>query len=328
MKSSGILSEKEKRQLKKRTSTILIILTITLIVSCSSVPESKDLKPPEEFADAESKFIKADGVKIHYKEIGYGNSSLVMLHGMLGNLESWHQIAPLLSSSGYRVTAYDRPAFGLTNRPAARKRNNPYTPEAQTAQAMQLMKKLGIEKPVLIGHSAGGNLAMRLAIENPASFKALILISPGIFTEIPPKLIRELFNLDLLEPIGLNIVRGIPQQIDNLIERTYYNPESVSEYMFNAYTQPLKIKNWDRAIWEYIKAQDDTMLKYNLEKITIPVLIIQGREDRIIPVFNNRILADALPDAELQIIEKCGHVAHEEATEATAAIILDFLSRL
>ena len=303
------------------------VIFLLIIFSCSSVPQPDGLIPPEELADPDSKFIKADGIKFHYKEKGSGDTDILLLHGMMGNLEGWRYLTRQMDGD-YRIISYDRPAFGLTERPDVGGSSNPYSPEQQKEQALKLIKKLDMEKPVLLGHSAGGNLALRMAIAEPDSFKALILISPGIFTEIPPALIRELLDIDILEPIGLNIIRDIPNHIDRLLEETYFKPENVSAEMISAYKRPLKTLNWDIALWEYVKAQNDTMIRYNLDKIKIPVLIIQGRQDEVVPLRDNRILAGLLPDARLVIIEDCGHVAHEEKTEETAEVIREFLSRL
>ena len=132
----------------------------------------------------------------------------------LGNVEGWRYIVPPLSED-YRVVAFDRPAFGLTERPPVNGQNNPYTPEEAEKITLGLIESLGLGKPILIGHSAGGNLALRLALHYPDRFSGLILISPGVYTEIPPALVRDLMELGVLKESGLELIRSIPEHIRN-----------------------------------------------------------------------------------------------------------------
>ena len=305
----------------------LPILFLFLLTSCRSIPEPKGLLPPQNFTDDDSRFINVDGIDVHYKESGTGSVELLLLHGMLGNVDSWNYITPYLSKT-CRVIAYDRLAFGLTERPPVTEKNNPYTAEQAELLALHLMAAIEVKKPVLVGHSAGGNLAVRLAALYPEKFRGLILISPGIYTEIPPVLIRDLMKLTAFKKPGLNAIRNIPSQLDSLLEQTYYNPDAVSEEMIASYLQPLGVENWDTALWEYVKAQDDSMLRDELSGITLPVLIIQGRQDRVVPVSDNQRVVRILPNARLLILDNCGHVAHEEEPAKVIEAILDFISRL
>lgn len=306
---------------------IMTLFFFILITSCRSIPEPEGLQPPQTFADKDSKFIKIDGIDIHYKESGTGSPELLLLHGMLGNIDSWSYISPGLSNN-HRIIAYDRLAFGLTERPPVTDTRNPYTAEQAEALALRLMVELDIQKPVLVGHSAGGNLAVRLAVSQPEKFSGLILISPGIYTEIPPALIRELMKLSAFKSSGLNAIRSIPEQVDELLEQIFYDPELVTSEMRESYLKPLKAENWDIALWEYVKAQDDSKLRNELTGIKLPVLIIQGREDRVVPVSDNQRIVRMLPDASLLLLDNCGHVAHEEKPEQVIEAIIGFISRL
>lgn len=299
-----------------------------VLVSCAGTPkpgsgQKEELHPPQTFSDEGSRYIRIDGINIHYKEGGSGNS-LLLLHGMLGNVEGWRYIVPPLSED-YRVVAFDRPAFGLTERPPVNGQNNPYTPEEAEKITLGLIESLGLGKPILIGHSAGGNLALRLALHYPDRFSGLILISPGVYTEIPPALVRDLMELGVLKESGLELIRSIPEHIDELLAQTYYRPELLKKDLRDSYLIPTKVKNWDMALWNYIAAQDDSMLAAALPEINLPTLIIQGIRDQVVPPGDNLKTAAAMPDAELVFLPQCGHVAHEELPEQTVEIIRNFL---
>jgi pimeloyl-ACP methyl ester carboxylesterase len=301
------------------------VIFLSVLSSCKSVPEPEGLLPPQTFADEDSRYIMVDGVNIHYKEFGNGRPELLMLHGFLGSLDGWNYIIPELSSD-HRIAAYDRLAFGLTGRPEITGEYNPYPPEKAEERALKLIEELDFDKPVLVGHSAGGNLALSLALKNPGSYSALILISPAIYNNGPPGVVRFFLGLGIFERVGLNTVRGLPDQFDEFLAQAYYRPENVPARVIESYKKPLKADNWDRALWEYTKAQKGSDMNRRLEEIDLPVLIIHGREDEVVPVKDSVRAAAELPDSRLLILEECGHVAYEEKPEQTIAAIKDFLS--
>ncbi|MDC7226446.1 MAG: alpha/beta hydrolase [Spirochaetales bacterium] len=303
-----------------------IVLFILIISACKTTSDLENLLPPSALADSDSKFIEIDGITVHYKETGDGNPEILMLHGLMANTGVWDYIVPQLSSN-YRCIAYDRPAFGLTERPEVTEENNPYSPEKAETQTLEFISKLQMKNPVLLGHSAGGNLALRLAIKYPEKFSSLILISPGIYTEIPPPLIRQLMELGLFKKMSIEVIRSFPNQIDRLLAGNYFNPELITSEMKENYLQPSLLENWDQALWEYLIAQDDSIIAERLKEIELPVLIIQGREDEVVPPSDNKKAAGILPNAELLFLENCGHVAHEEQPDAVAAAVKAFISR-
>jgi pimeloyl-ACP methyl ester carboxylesterase len=128
-------------------------------------------------ADPDSRFIEVDGMVVHYKIGGQGSPAILLLHGFGASVFSWREVMEPLSWYGM-VVAFDRPAFGLTSRPMPEEwtGQNPYSPEAQSDLTVALMDKIGIEKAILIGHSAGGSIAVLTALRHPERVQALILV--------------------------------------------------------------------------------------------------------------------------------------------------------
>jgi pimeloyl-ACP methyl ester carboxylesterase len=120
----------------------------------------KGTVPPEQLADADSRFIDVNGVKMHYKTLGSGEPALILLHGFAASTFNWRAVMAPLAELG-TVVAYDRPSSGLTERPLPGDwtGESPYSPDAQVAQLVGLMDALGISQAVLIGNSAGGTVA-------------------------------------------------------------------------------------------------------------------------------------------------------------------------
>ena len=119
----------------------------------------KGTVPPEQLADADSRFIDVNGVKLHYKTLGSGEPALILLHGFAASTFSWREVMAPLAELG-TVVAYDRPSSGLTERPLPGDwtGDSPYSPDAQVAQLIGLMDALGLSQAVLVGNSAAARL--------------------------------------------------------------------------------------------------------------------------------------------------------------------------
>ena len=79
------------------------------------------------------------------------------------------------------VIAFDRPAFGLTERPLEWEGQNPYSPEAQVELVIGLLDHFGVDQAILVGNSAGGTIAMQAALTYPERVSALVLVDPAVY---------------------------------------------------------------------------------------------------------------------------------------------------
>ena len=109
------------------------------------VPPLEDVVPPQELADPDSHFIDVDGTAVHYKQYGVGQPVMILLHGFGASVFSWREVGEPLAAYG-TVLAYDRPAFGLTERPLPdiRRRENAYDLPSQVDLLFGFMDALGV----------------------------------------------------------------------------------------------------------------------------------------------------------------------------------------
>lgn len=163
---------------------LLILLVGPFLIP---VPPSEGTVPPEELAEPDSRFVEINGLQVHYKIVGPSQPTaearaLVLLHGFAASAFSWREAVEPLSDLG-TVIAFDRPAFGLTGRPLPGDwtGENPYSPETRPDLTVSLMDKLGVEKAVLVGHSAGGTVAVHTALRHPDRVEALVLVAPAVY---------------------------------------------------------------------------------------------------------------------------------------------------
>ncbi len=306
---------------------LLLVLVVPLVIPIPPIPAAAT---PQELADPDSLFLEIGDLTVHYKRRGQGEPALLLLHGFLASTQSWRRIMPALAQDTM-VVAFDRPAFGLTERPlpgAFPQGRNPYTTAAQIELIIALLDRLGIDKAVLVGHSAGGPLAAQVALAYPERAEALILIAPAIYTGGgTPAWIKPLLSTPQARRLGPYLVRRfLTGNLDRLVGLAWHDPGRFTAADAEAYTRYTRIPNWDRALWEFTLAGGRAFPTARLAELSLPVLVLTGDDDRLVPTADSIRLAAELPQAGLVVIPACGHVPQEECPEATLAAITDFLT--
>jgi pimeloyl-ACP methyl ester carboxylesterase len=280
------------------------------------VPSLKDTRCPEALADEDSQFIKINGLRIHVKTMGQGQPVFVLLHGFGASLYSWHEVMEPFSRLG-TVIAYDRPAFGLTERPLTWDGINPYGPEAQVGLLIELLDHFEVEKAILVGNSAGGAVAMQTTLAHPERVSTLILVDPAVYHgDYAPGWLRPLLATPQMRHLGPLVARQIQAHGSELLALAWHDPALLQPEAIAMYKKPLQVKNWDKALWEFTIASHPNGLIKHLDEFKLPVLVITGDDDRIVPTNESIRLARELPDAELVVINKARHIPHEEQPEA------------
>lgn len=296
--------------------TILILLAVVPLIV--PIPPAPDTKPVSELADTDSQFVEVNSIHVHYKQYGSGDPVMILLHGFGASTFSWREVAQPLAQSG-TVIAYDRVAFGLTQRPMPGdwEGENPYSLAGQVNQLIGLMDALGVEKAVLVGNSAGGTVAVSMALDHPERVQALVLVDAAIYAEGgTPSTVRWLFKVPQVDRIGPLFVRNIRDWGLNMLETAWHDPAKITPQITAGYQKPLHAENWDRALWELTKASGGADLVSRLDGLNMPVLVVTGDDDRIVPTDDSLRLAGDIPGAELTVFEGCGHVPQEECPGA------------
>ncbi|HYW73304.1 MAG TPA: alpha/beta hydrolase, partial [Pyrinomonadaceae bacterium] len=126
-------------------------------------------------ARAESRFIEIDGANLHFVMKGQGRP-LVLIHGNPGSCQDWSRLYSPISSR-YRAIAFDRPGHGHSDRPNHR----PITVEVQAEMLHAALKQLGVERPIVVGHSWGGSLALVYALNFAENLSGLVLLAPAAY---------------------------------------------------------------------------------------------------------------------------------------------------
>jgi pimeloyl-ACP methyl ester carboxylesterase len=294
---------------------ILLLLFIVFGPLIIPLPPLDGIQPMEALVYSDSQFLEIDGVDVHYQEVQSNSETLiVLLHGFGSSTYSWQKVMQPFSSFG-SVLAYDRPGFGLTERviPFKEVNSNPYTLEYQSQILLALIEAKKAEKIILVGNSAGGTVAMQTALAYPDRIDALILISPAVYgSGGAPKWIKPLLNLPQMDRLGPVLVRTIRERGLEILELAWSDPEKICEDDLANYQKPLSVDRWDVGLWEFTKANGENDIDARVSEILMPVLVIAGADDKIIPADQSIQLASELPNASLSVIPNCGHVPQEE----------------
>jgi len=252
---------------------------------------------------------------------------VILIHGLAASLHDWDDLLPALSPAGYAGYALDLLGHGESVKPPGLEA---YNAETVFEHFRSWLDALSLDQPlVLLGHSLGGYLALRLALERPAQVRALILVNPFYSQAQLPSPLRLFFKRPLLNTA--------------IIERTPYwlfrFLIDLSSLQFSAsrgagHTLPEKVRrqtalDYKRAapgIFNIPRTLPD--LNSDLSRIIQPALVLWGVRDQTLDPNSFRNLVGALPNARGEELTRCGHVPHQCHPTAFNQEILAFLDTL
>lgn len=257
--------------------------------------------PPEDAAaDTEPayRFIEVNGQRLRYVERGGGEQTVLLIHGFGGDLDGWLFNLDDLAA-GYRVLALDLPGHGQSGKTVA----DPSL-AGLTAVVADFLAVVGVERAHLVGHSLGGAIAQQLALDHPDRVASLALIcSAGLGAEI---------NADYIEGFISSRTR---RELKPVLEKLFADPTLVTRQLTD---DVLKYKRLDgvsaalRAIADTVFAggRQQDLLRDRLTAAGVPVLVLWGAEDDIIPAAHANGLGDGVATLAL---DGYGHMLQLEA---------------
>lgn len=309
---------------------MVLALTVPLLIPITGetgLNEPKDLLT-EGTAIVSIPFEGTDGIDIFYEYNKKEDSdkNFILLHGSLYNSKTWSEVYDYFSGLG-NVYAYDQLPYGFSEKilDGEWEQDNPYTTDSAVKQLKQFMDEMGIKKATLVGSSFGGVLAAEASIRYEENVEALILVAPAIMvTESMPKW---LVDLPQAEHIGPLFAKSLSLG-NSFYESTFFDKDLITAQRMEHSKRETKVNNWNLSMWEYLQAwsTEPSDVSNRLEEIKKPTLIISGRQDSIVPLEDSEKIASRILNAELAIIEECGHMPHEEKPEEFIEIVNQWLN--
>lgn len=271
----------------------------------------------------------SDGI-VHYEASGpEGAPSVVFIHGISIPNIVWDSNFPMVADAGYRAVRYDRYGVGYSDRLGGIR----YDADLFDRQLLELVGKLKVKTPMtLVGFSLGGNIAVIFAERHPELVKGLILISPGGFP----------ITMTAGEKLFQNLVRlpGLGEYVIRLFGEKMSNPDSQSSDLYDQALLPGYVERL-KGLERYkgtLSAWLSTIRHFPIEELESsyralgdsrkPVLLVWGKEDRVLPFATTENVRAAIPQVELLALEQAGHASHYEKRDVVNAAILSFLRRI
>lgn len=265
-----------------------------------------------------------DGTRAHYRERGALTApTLLLLHGSNASLLTWEPWSKALSDR-FHVVSVDLPGHGLTGAVP----NDDYSQEGMARFVGEFADKLGLKDFALAGNSMGGGVAARFAEENPARVTRLVLVDAG---GLPFKagdgmpLAFRLARIPVLNQILLHVT---PRSfVTEGLDKAIVHKEIITDAMIDSYWDFARMEGTRRATMLRFAGAQDTYVRDHTARLTMPVLILWGEEDGLIPVAVAHDWNKAVPGSKLIVYPGTGHIPMEEVADRSAADVRAFLSQ-
>jgi pimeloyl-ACP methyl ester carboxylesterase len=265
----------------------------------------------EDFSGIENRYVRVEGIRVHYLAEGPANGpAVVLVHGLGGSAEDWRNLAPALVSAGFRVYLPDLPGFGRSQKP----RDFSYSVRDQAAVVAAFLDALGLKQVDLGGWSMGGWIVELVAAEHPERVNRLMLFDAAGLN------VRPTWNTDLFTP-------RTAAELDELDALLMPHPGQIPSYIARDIVRNFDRNAWiiHRAINSMLTARDVTDAM--LPQLKMPVLIEWGEVDQVTPVAQAYTIHALIPQSELNVIAGCGHLAPLECSSRTDPQVVAFLKQ-
>lgn len=283
---------------------------------CATVPFSKVQKElPAE------KFVEVGGRHVYVEQAGEGEP-VVLLHGFCCSSYSWREVIPGLARH-HRVIAPDLPGFGYTERPC---QAEAYRFSGLSRTVLGVLDALEVESAHFVGHSYGGALALWMAERHPDRVRTLTLVA----TATPELTVeqRQLWaRFRSLNYLLLHTSLLSRSAVRKALEQSYHDRSRVTDELVEAYRERLLVEGVEDAYYGFLAPLEDPPPPVDLHAIEMPVLVLWGDHDRIIPAERALPYVRRFPRSRMVVFERCGHVPMEERPRAFLREVLPFLRR-
>ena len=275
----------------------------------------------------QDRIIRVGQIKTRYWAEGSGGTPIVLIHGLGGFVESWSANFDTLAGR-QRVYALDLPGHGRSDKPM----DMAYGIADLAGFLKDFLSALEIERACLVGHSLGGALAAQFTLLYPSVVERLVLVSSaGLGRELAAGL-----RLGTLPGLGETFTRPVRARTRISAQTLIHNPKMITEQLLDLFYEMASQPGAHAAYLKTLRANVDwrgqqvrryAPIVQGLGTIRQPVLIIWGREDRLVPVSHAEFAAKRPPDGQVEIFEGCGHIPMYEHSSRFDAALLDFLDR-
>lgn len=300
---------------------VVILVIVATLTAAWLYTRAIDKKIKENYLPKGS-FTSVDGGKIHYIKQGNG-PTLILIHGLAGNALNFSRLTNVLSQH-YTVYCIDRPGSGYSTRNA----NTSASFEVQSRMILEWMSKVGIDKAYVAGHSMGGAIALRLALDAPSKIKSVTLLAaltvpskegagPLTSLYIPNTKLRKLIANTIATPLR---VKWGTRPMEEIFYPEHVPADFASK---DGGALALHSSNFFNASCDIVASMSSLYKQYKqYHTISCPVGIMYGAHDAILnPNTHMSYITKTIPTCLSQTLKNAGHMLPITQPQACATFI-------
>jgi pimeloyl-ACP methyl ester carboxylesterase len=303
-----------------RLAALALVAALAAGVAWSWTPDLERADLEARFLASPADLVELDGTRLHVRDEGPRDAPVVlMLHGFGSSLQTWDAWAEGLRER-YRVLRLDLPGHGLSG-PAP---GGDYSDAHAHRLLDALLDARGIARATFVGHSIGGRIAWSHAAHAPARVERLVLVAPDGFASPGFE-----YGRAPEVPVTAVAMRWVLPRVAlrGALEPAFADPSRLTDALVERYHALMRAPGNREAMLERMR---QTVLEDpvpRLRTLAMPVLLVWGERDAMIPVGNADDYLRVLHDASLARLPGVGHVPQEEAPAASLAAVRGFLDR-
>ena len=304
-------------------SLVLVIVAFRMAASIRETHTRADLAPRS------GHLVPTNSGGVFVQEKGPADGiPVVLFHGSVAWSEFWRRSIDALAAAGFRVIALDVPPFGFSDRPGG------YTRSEQAPRVNDVLRHLGLARPIIVGHSVGSGPATEFVMRYPDAARALVLIDPalGLTTSqsepsviFRPKWIREiLISLTLTNPLATKpLLKSMIAKKDRAL------PEYI-EILWQPWTLRESTPEFADWLYDFLGSESKALSadRASYPRLKIPVALLWGEADTITPIDQAHDLQKLVPQATLTVLPGLGHIPQIEDPAAFNDALLKVVGKL
>lgn len=276
------------------------------------------------YASAASRYMDLpDGLRVHYRDEGRRDGHvLVLVHGFSASVHAWEPWVQRLGAD-YRIITLDLPGHGLTRAP----KGYVLAPDGFVQVVDQVTARLGVTKFVLGGNSMGGGVTWQYALAHPEKVEGLVLVDAAGWPHAPQKGGAVVFSV-MRNPVGRALLKDLDGKplIKQGLEAAYLDQKLVTPALVDRYADLARAPGHRDILFAMQTGRRQPATEAAMATIKVPVLVMHGRQDRLIPFADGEHFAHAIPGAQLAAYDNVGHVPMEQIPDRSAADLKTWLT--
>ncbi|RXI98380.1 alpha/beta hydrolase [Anaerobacillus alkaliphilus] len=264
-------------------------------------------------------FIKVDHINIYCEYSLNEKPPIFLIHGFASSTYTFNRLLPLLERN-FSIIAIDLPGFGRSEK----SKSFHYSFANYAKLIGECINYFNLNKVTIVGHSMGGQIALYVAKAIPEKINKLILLGSSGYLQ---KAKKSLICCSYV-PFFCHFVKWyvLKKDVKEYLHNVFYNKSLITKQHIDEFAKPLAEKDFYSSLVRLLRYREGDLTSEELREINLPVLLIWGKEDRVVPVHVGNKLVEDLPNATLVTYKEAGHLITEERPTEVFQQILTYTS--